>query len=334
LRSLVLTIESDRYEEVNNFLIPRSLRRLGHEVTLGDVNTLRIIANSVFVDGAAFDGGQVGDDHVRMNESVECESFDFVWLLDYAHPRLEREFFQIMWVLEQRVPFINRPSSMYFVNSKIGVIGLQSRGAFADTHVFNRESDITRVITDNRSADDWVIKPPNLGCGADVYLLQRGDPNFSSIIQSSTGNTRQKYEMHSRGSYGLAEQYAVLQRFIPEMRQAENRVIFAGGEFVGGYKKSSTGSEFRGNYAVGGVETALDASDEDIELCRTVATELREHGINYVGFDVAKSYIVEVNLVNPGGISGQLNATGEDIGDVACSAALAGLMGDPVTSRR
>lgn len=95
---------------------------------------------------------------------------------------------------------------------------------------------------------------------------------------------------------------------------------------VGGYKKTPTGSEFRGNFAVGGIETELEISDEARELCEEAGRELQEHGINYVGIDLAFPYIVEYNLVNPGGISGQLAATGVDIGVEACAAALKGAL--------
>lgn len=328
MRVLVMTIQTDRYKEVNNFLIPRSLLRLGHEVVLGDVDSLMIVDNVVHVNAAPFTGGEVGGPHVRMDTPTSCEDFDLIWLLDYAHPAREREFFQILWVLEQRVRFVNRPSSMFFINNKIGVLGLRAARHFARSHVLLDEASVRRVV-DQDAGGKWVVKPPNEGCGADVFLLSADDPNFSALVQSSTGNAYQKYEMYTREAYGQAERYAVLQKYVPEMRASENRVIIAGGVVVGGYKKTSTGSEFRGNYAVGGVETALDIPPEAYELCREIGAELREHGINYVGVDLAYPYIVEYNLVNPGGISGQLNATGEDIGDAACEAALAGAL-DPL----
>lgn len=325
MRVLVMTIQTDQYKEVNNFLIPRSLHRLGHEVVLGDVDSLMIVENVVHVRAADFTGGEVGDRHVRMETPISCEDFDLVWLLDYAHPEREREFFQILWVLEQRVRFVNRPSSMFFINNKIGVLGLRAARHFARSHVLLDEASVRRVVATDPGAK-WVAKPPNAGCGADVFLLSADDPNFSALVQSSTGNAYQKYEMFTREAYGQAERYTVLQKYLPEMRESENRVIIAGGKVVGGYKKTSTGSEFRGNYAVGGVETALDIPREAVDLCREIGAELREYGINYVGIDLAFPYIVEYNLVNPGGISGQLNATGEDIGDEACRAALAGAL--------
>lgn len=321
MRVLVMTIQTDVHKSVNNYLIPRSLRELGHEVILGDVDTLMIINNVVHARGAAFEGGAVGDPHERMDTLMSCEDFDIIWLLDYSHPDREREFFQLLWILERRVPFVNRPSSMFFINNKIGVLGLRAARHFATTNVLLDESSVRAVMAADPD-ETWVIKPPNAGCGADVFMLRKDDPNAAALIQSATGNAYQKYEMYNREAYGQAERYTVLQRYIPDMRRSENRVIVSGGRVVGGYKKTSTGGEFRGNHAVGSVETALDISEDARGMCAELGAELMEHGINYVGIDLAYPHIVEYNMVNPGGISGQLNATGEDIGPLACAAAL------------
>lgn len=321
MRILVMTIQTDFYKPVNNYLIPRSLREMAHHVFLADVDTLMLVKNVVQAKAAEFTGGNVGDPHVRMETLVSCEEFDLIWLLDYSHPSREREFFQLLWVLEQRVAFVNRPSSMFFINNKIGVLGLRAGRHFATTNVLLDEESVRNVIA-AEPPGTWVLKPANSGCGADVFMLAEGDPNYRSLIQSATGNAYQKYEMYTPEAYGRAERYTLLQKFIPEIRQTENRVIIAGGKVVGGYKKTSTGTEFRGNYAVGGVETALDISEEARALCVEIGLELKSFGIHYAGIDLAYPFIVEYNLVNPGGISGQMNATGEDIGIVACSAAL------------
>lgn len=325
MRILVMTIQTDLYKDVNNFLIPRALLSLGHDIVLGDVDTLMMLNNHVSMNAASFTGGKVGEKHVLMNKRVSCEDFDLIWILDYAHPSREREFFQLLWVLEQRVRFVNRPSSLFFINNKIGVLGLQAGAHFAPTNVLLDEQ-IVREIVDTNPDSNWVLKPPNSGCGADVFILSKEDRNFSALIQSATGNAYQKYEMFTPEAYGLAERYTVLQEFITEMRQAENRVIIAGGQIVGGYKKTSVGKEFRGNYAVGSQETKLDISDDARNLCLKVGDELQKHGINYVGIDLAYPYIVEYNMVNPGGINGHFETTGEDIGPAACQAVIDAVM--------
>lgn len=326
MRILIMTIQTNLYKDVNNFLIPRALKSLGHEVVLGDVDTLMMLDNIVFIKAAEFTGGKVGEPHVRMETKTSCEEFDLIWVLDYAHYTKEREFFQLLWVLEQRVTFVNRPSSIFFINNKIGVFGLEAGKHFAPSNVLQDEKEIREIVeTDVNST--WVLKPPNSGCGADVFILNKEDQNFSSLIQSATGNAYQKYEMFTPEAYGQAEKYTILQRYIPEMRQTENRVIIAGGKIVGGFKKTSNGSEFRGNHAVGSTETELDISDDARQLCHKVGQELLSYGINYIGIDLAYPFIVEYNIVNPGGINGHYETTGEDIGPAACRAVIEAALG-------
>ena len=229
MKILVLTLQRTHYEPVNNYFIPRSLQELGHEVVLGDVDTLSLLDTQVVAHTSPFEGGKVGDPHPRMTVVRSCEDFDLVWLLEYSHPSRESEFFQLLWVLEQRVTFVNRPSSVFFINNKIGVLGLRASTHFAGSHVLLHESDVREAIASDSSAT-WVLKPPNLGCGAGVFLVRNDDPNTSALVQSATGNAYQKYEMHTREAYGQAEQYTLLQKYIPEMAATENRVIVAGGK--------------------------------------------------------------------------------------------------------
>lgn len=326
MRILVLTLERPFYEEVNNFLIPRSLLELGHEVTLGNVDTLCLLGGEVQAKMGTFEGGAPGAKHVPMDRYGCCADFDAIWLLEYCHPRREREFFQLMWILEQSVSFINKPSSMFFLNNKIGVMGLEASRYFADSNVVMTEEQVKDIMVEEPSST-WVLKPPNMGCGAGVFLLRQEDPNLSSLIQSATGNAYQKYEMHTKEAFGQAEDYTIVQKFIPEMSATENRVLVAGGVIVGGYKKTPVGTEFRGNFMLGGKETRLAISEDARRMCEESGRELQKFGIHFVGIDLAYPYIVEYNMVNPGGISGHLAATGEDIGPQACRAALNAALG-------
>lgn len=328
MRILIMTIQTELYKDVNNFIIPNALHQLGHDVVVGNVDTLVMLDNTIFMNTASFTGGKVGDKHVRMEIRQSCEDFDMIWVLDYAHPSREREFFQLLWVLEQRVRFVNRPSSMYFINNKIGVFGLEAGKHFARSNVLLDEKGV-REVTDTDPEAKWVLKPTNSGCGADVFVLDREDPNFSSLIQSATGNAHQKYEMFTPEAYGQAESYTILQRYIDEIGQAENRVLVAAGQVIGGCKRVTVGKEFRGNHAVGSKIAPLDISEDARALSQKIGEELRDFGINYIGIDLAYPYIVEYNLTNPGGLNAHRWATGEDVALKACELVLAAALEHP-----
>ena len=166
------------------------------------------------------------------------------------------------------------------------------------------------------------LKPPDKGCGADVFTLSPGDVNANALIESSLGNPAQLMEMFGLPVVGQTENYVVLQEFVPHLRENENRVLLAGGKILGGYRKISAHDDFRGNYLVGASTAPLQISETAETISKNVAEELLTYGIHFVGIDVSGENLIELNLVNPGGISGHLEATGVDIGQDVCQAVL------------
>lgn len=321
MKILVLVLQDSTFRPTNNFFIPNSLFQFGAEVTLGDPNSLQIVNGLVTANSCDFAGGAVGDLHPSMNEPVSCEIFDLIWFLDYPHPNRLTDYFRILWVLSQRVPFVNDPISVFLLNNKIGPLGLESARFFAPSSVL---CDPRRVfdIQEAKPDQSFVLKPPDKGCGADVFTLSPGDQNANALIQSSLGNPAQLAEMFGSGVIGQSQNYVVLQEFLPQLRESENRVLLAGGKIVGGYRKISAQGDFRGNYLVGASTAPLEISKSAESISTTVATELLSYGIRFVGLDVSDDHLIEINLVNPGGISGHLEATGVDIGVDVCKAVL------------
>ena len=93
MKILVLTIQTNEYKFVNNFLIPESLHRQGHEVVLGDVETSSYLEGAVHCRQAMFHGAQSANatlswirwDRVRSSISFGCSND--------SHPDRERNSF-------------------------------------------------------------------------------------------------------------------------------------------------------------------------------------------------------------------------------------------------
>ncbi|HEY9836775.1 MAG TPA: hypothetical protein V6D27_07740, partial [Vampirovibrionales bacterium] len=63
-----------------------------------------------------------------------------------------------------------------------------------------------------------------------------------------------------------------------------------------------SGSEFRGNMAVGGLAVETEITDRERQICAEVGPKLREDGLYFVGLDVIGGYLTEVNVTSPTGI--------------------------------
>ena len=97
------------------------------------------------------------------------------------------------------------------------------------------------------------------------------------------------------------------QRYLPEIRQGDKRIIVLNGEPLGAVLRVPLESETRGNIHVGGrcVKTAV--TERDQEICMALAPMLRSDGLYFVGLDVIGNYLTEVNVTSPTGIQ-EVNA--------------------------
>jgi glutathione synthase len=97
------------------------------------------------------------------------------------------------------------------------------------------------------------------------------------------------------------------QRYLPEIRQGDKRIIVLNGEPLGAVLRVPLEEETRGNIHVGGQCVRAEVTERDQEICAALAPLLREDGLYFVGLDVIGSYLTEVNVTSPTGIQ-EINA--------------------------
>jgi glutathione synthase len=114
---------------------------------------------------------------------------------------------------------------------------------------------------------------------------------------------------------GLQRRFCVLQRFEPRVRQSEKRVLIAGGEPFAQYRKVAAPGDHRGTLGNGGTIELCELSPDERTLCATLGRSLVRHGIRFAGIDLVYPYILEVNILNPGGTRVLLRIGGTDVSD-------------------
>jgi glutathione synthase len=139
---------------------------------------------------------------------------------------------------------------------------------------------------------EMIVKPLD-GCGGTgVFYLSDQDRNTNSILEAATDNGRR---------------LIMAQRYLPEIRQGDKRIIVLNGEPLGAVLRVPLETETRGNIHVGGECVKTDVTGRDREICAALAPLLREDGLYFVGLDVIGSYLTEVNVTSPTGIQ-EINA--------------------------
>ncbi|WP_083219204.1 glutathione synthase [Bradyrhizobium icense] len=315
MRLLILTNTLDCLGE-NDAPITNAFRRFGCEVILGELNAIaaddyRFFTRGVLVpqDGKPYHPGSaaLGDRGTFFLD--ECQ---LIWVMNHPQDRVFCDVWQMLWLASQHTAFVNSIEGLMFLNPKhaLGYVVPKENRAFS--YISN---DFSLLWERYRQSPDqcWVAKPPNSTGGQNVFLLPSNGPNVRAILQCLTGNAVAEYNYGDLG--GFKAEYAVLQRFIPEVVQGEKRVIVVCGKAVAWHGRQGHPDDHRSNIALGGKLISVDLHSGEIELAELIGQKLMAHGINFVGIDMAYPYILELNLVNPGGLYDAKLASGVDHSD-------------------
>ena len=151
---------------------------------------------------------------------------------------------------------------------------------------------VTREATRLRSflaeqGGEMVIKPLDASGGFGVFHVRQGDPNTGSILEQATN---------------LGRRWTVAQRYLPEVRQGDKRILLVDGEPLCAVLRVPAPDDARGNMHVGARPVPTKLDDRDKTIIDVLAPHLREQGLFLVGLDVIGGFLTEVNVTSPTGI--------------------------------
>ncbi len=171
--------------------------------------------------------------------------------------------------------------------------------------------DRHRIVAFREEHGDIILKPLYGNGGAGVFRIAGGDENLAALLEI--------FEDAFRG------QPYVVQRYLPEVRQGDKRIILVDGEPVGIINRIPAAGEARSNMHVGGKAVPAEMSDRDRDICAVIGPVLKERGLIFVGIDVIGDYLTEINVTSPTGIREVKRFGGADI---------AALIWDAIEKRR
>jgi len=225
------------------------------------------------------------------DEELDLESVDVI--LMRQDPPFDMAYITATHLLELLPPegplVVNDPASVRNAPEKLFV--LRFRDLMPPT-LLTLDAGEVRAFWDQHG--EIILKPLFGNGGAGIVHLRPGDDNLNSLL-----------EMYAQ----MYREPVMVQRYIPEVRQGDKRIILIDGEPVGGVLRVPAAGESRANLHVGGraVKTELTARERDI--CAAIGPTLKEQGLLFVGIDVIGDYITEINVTSPTGIQeiGRLN---------------------------
>jgi glutathione synthase len=214
----------------------------------------------------------------------ELGEFDVVWMR--KDPPYDLNYFFVTHILDLVPPttlVVNSPRGLREVTEKLFILQVPD---------LSPESLVSRSIPEllafrEKLGGDMIVKPLD-GCGGEgVFHLTPEDRNVRTILELGT-------------KHGTA--YQIAQRYIPEVRQGDKRIIVVEGEPVGAVLRMPQHWETRANFHVGGTPAKTELSARDREICARIGPTLRELGIVFAGIDVIGRWLTEVNVTSPTGI--------------------------------
>ncbi len=158
--------------------------------------------------------------------------------------------------------------------------------------------DLRTIKAFKEKHGDIILKPLYGNGGAGVFRLDASDRNLTSLHELFTGFSREPL---------------IVQKFLPDVRNGDKRVILVDGEPVGAINRVPAEGETRSNMHVGGRPEKVGLTERDMEICAAIGPLLKEKGQVFVGIDVIGDYLTEINVTSPTGIQELERFNGDNI---------------------
>lgn len=223
--------------------------------------------------------------HPAEPQDMALGDFDVVWMR--KDPPFDMDYIFTTYLLDlvpSTTTVLNHPASIRSANEKM--FAQQWPSLSPPTLV---TQDIQRAWSFIQ-ASGWervVLKPWDGNGGRGVLVTHPGDGNLRSMLEVLTNN---------------GDQYILVQRYIPEIKQGDKRVILIAGEPVGWMLRVPQPGDHRGNMHVGATVEACELTARDREICDALGPTLRDMGLLFVGIDIIGNYLTEINVTSPTGI--------------------------------
>jgi glutathione synthase len=199
----------------------------------------------------------------------------------------------LLEALQPKTLVVNDPAGVRNAPEKLFVMNFPK---LMPPTLISRDLDEINAFRDTHGA--VVMKPLHGHGGAAVFRVMPQDMNFGSLFDMFSVTFKEPW---------------VTQRFLPEVKHGDKRIILVDGEFAGAVNRVPAADDLRSNMVRGGAAKATDLTERERQICSALGPALRERGLLFVGIDVIDGYLTEINVTSPTGIRAVARLGGPDI---------------------
>ena len=288
--SLTVAIQMDPIEAVkitadSTFALALEAQARGHQLCYYSPKRLTFRDGVVSAVVRPLNVRPIPGDHFTLGAPRRFDLSEADVVLLRQDPPFDMGYITTTHLLERIHPktlVVNDPAEVRNAPEKLFVT--QFKELMPPTLITSDESEIRAFRAEHR---DIILKPLYGNGGAGVFRVKPDDENLGSLLEMFTAFYREPI---------------MVQRYLPEVRQGDKRIILVDGAFAGALNRVPADGEARSNMHVGGRPEAVAATARDLEICATIGPELKARGLIFTGIDVIGDYLTEINVTSPTGI--------------------------------
>ncbi len=269
----------------------------GHALAYYTPDTLALRDNKVSASAAPitlFDKPK--GEHFALGDFARADLSGYDVVLMRQDPPFDMNYITLTHMLERLHPgtlVVNPPASVRNAPEKILVTEFPE--LMPPTLVTRDRAEIQAF---RREQGNIIVKPLYGNGGAGVFFIEEGSPNLVSLLELFEQTFREPF---------------MIQRYLPEVRQGDKRIILVDGEFAGAINRVPAAGEARSNMHVGGRPQKTEHTRRGRDICAAIGPELKRRGLIFTGIDVIGDYMTEINVTSPTGIQEVRRFGGADI---------------------
>ena len=224
-------------------------------------------------------------DHFTLGPSSVCDLARVDAVLMRQDPPFDMAYITATHILERLQPktlVVNDPFEVRNAPEKLFVTLFKE--FMPPTLITSDREEIRSFRAEHR---DIILKPLYGNGGAGVFRVKEDDENLGALLELFTQ---------------LYREPLIVQRYVPDVRQGDKRIILVDGVFAGAINRVPALGEARSNMHVGGRPDPTTLSKREEQICAALGPELKKRGLLFTGIDVIGGYLTEINVTSPTGI--------------------------------
>jgi len=299
--TLKVAVQMDPIARINvrgdsTFALLLEAQRRGHAISYYTPDQLSLRGKDVVAPVQSLSVRDEVGNHFTLGESKRQNLAEIDVVLLRQDPPFDLAYITSTHLLERIHPatlVVNDPVSVRNAPEKLFVLDFPE--LMPPTLISRNLEEINAFRAEHGAV---VMKPLHGHGGAAVFRILPQDMNFGSLYDMFAVTFREPW---------------VIQRFLPEVKQGDKRIILVDGEFAGAVNRVPATDDLRSNMVRGGAARATDLTPREREICETIGPALRERGLLFVGIDVIDNHLTEINVTSPTGIRAIANLGGADV---------------------